>query len=124
MDEKLNVEWDEEKVREIEEFDNYDSGFLNDFGGGQIAWWWDYIRSEVNRANERGKVQYDTLLSLLKKERMERKELEKIILGGILKDHNGCRIYHDEEYTKLESKFYEAEARIKDKAAGTYPTER
>lgn len=48
------------------------------------------------------------------------KELEKIISDGILKDHNGCMVYHDEEYTKLESKFYEAEARIKDEAVGTH----
>lgn len=40
-------------------------------------------------------------------------ELEKIISDDVLKDHDGCQIYHDEEYTKLESKFYEAEAKIK-----------
>lgn len=41
------------------------------------------------------------------------KELEQVISSDVLKDHNGCQIYHDEEYTKLESKFYQAESRIK-----------
>lgn len=51
---------------EIEEFDEYDSGLLNDFGGGHIEWWWDYIRTEVGEANERGKSQYENLLSHIK----------------------------------------------------------
>lgn len=57
----------DEKVKEIEEFDEYDSGLLNNFGGGNFEWWWDYIRSEVGRANERGKSQYEFLLSHIKK---------------------------------------------------------
>ncbi len=54
------------------------------------------------------------LLSFLKKYQVEKRELEKIISDGILKDHNGCEIFRDEEYTKLESKFYEAETRVKE----------
>ncbi len=49
-------------MSEIVEFNEYDSGLLNDFGGGQVDWWWDYIRTEVWKANERGKVQFDYLL--------------------------------------------------------------
>jgi hypothetical protein len=30
----------------------YDAGLLNDFGGGDIEWWQDYIRSELGRAYE------------------------------------------------------------------------
>ena len=44
----------------------------------------------------------------------ENERLEKEIVSGVLKDHNGCLIYRDEEYTKLESKFYKAETRIKE----------
>jgi hypothetical protein len=32
--------------------DDYDCGLLNDYGGGNVDWWWDYIRAEVGRANE------------------------------------------------------------------------
>ena len=31
---------------------DYDAGLLNDFGGGDIGWWQDYLRAEVGRANE------------------------------------------------------------------------
>jgi len=32
--------------------DKYDAGILNDYGGGKISWWHDYIRSELDRAYE------------------------------------------------------------------------
>ena len=32
--------------------DRYDIGLINDFGGGNVEWWQDYIRAEVERANE------------------------------------------------------------------------
>ena len=34
------------------ELDEYDAGFLNDFGGGNVEWWWDYIRYELGRAHD------------------------------------------------------------------------
>lgn len=30
--------------------DAYDAGHLNDFGGGNVGWWQDYIRSELAAA--------------------------------------------------------------------------
>jgi len=30
----------------------YDAGLLNDFGGGDVSWWQDYIRAELERAHE------------------------------------------------------------------------
>lgn len=30
--------------------DQYDAGHLNDYGGGNVGWWHDYIRSELERA--------------------------------------------------------------------------
>ena len=33
-------------------YDDYDPGILNDFGGGDVAWWMDYIRTEIDRCNE------------------------------------------------------------------------
>lgn len=32
--------------------DTYDSGLLNDWGGGNVGWWQDYIRVELGRAHE------------------------------------------------------------------------
>ena len=31
---------------------DYDAGLLNDYGGGNVAWWQNYIRFEIDRANE------------------------------------------------------------------------
>jgi hypothetical protein len=31
---------------------DYDAGLLNSYGGGDVIWWFDYIRAEVNRCNE------------------------------------------------------------------------
>lgn len=32
--------------------DAYDAGLLNDFGGGNVEWWQDYIRAELERAHD------------------------------------------------------------------------
>ena len=34
------------------ELTEYDAGLLNDFGGGNVEWWQDYIRAELGRAYE------------------------------------------------------------------------
>lgn len=31
---------------------DYDAGLLNDWGGGNVEWWQDYLRAEIARANE------------------------------------------------------------------------
>lgn len=36
----------------IDEVEPYDAGLLGDFGGGNVEWWQDYIRSELQRAHE------------------------------------------------------------------------
>lgn len=36
----------------LNETPDYDAGLLNDFGGGNVEWWHDYLRSEIGRANE------------------------------------------------------------------------
>jgi len=36
----------------VEDVDDYDSGLINGHGGGNVQWWQDYIRSEVNRCNQ------------------------------------------------------------------------
>ena len=32
--------------------DEYNSGLLNDFGGGNVQWWHDYLRAEIEACNE------------------------------------------------------------------------
>ena len=32
--------------------ETYDAGLLNDYGGGNVDWWQDYIRGELARAHE------------------------------------------------------------------------
>lgn len=38
--------------QQILELDEYDAGLLSDFGGGDVEWWQDYIRSELSRAHD------------------------------------------------------------------------
>lgn len=42
--------------------DDYDSGYMNDYGGGNIGWWQDYIRAEVNRCNDFWRSQIENIL--------------------------------------------------------------
>lgn len=32
--------------------EDYDCGLINDYGGGDVEWWQDYIRAEIGRAND------------------------------------------------------------------------
>ncbi|MEN5317731.1 hypothetical protein ABE509_09280 [[Pseudomonas] hibiscicola] len=34
------------------QLDHYDAGLLGDGGGGDVNWWQDYIRAELDRAHE------------------------------------------------------------------------
>lgn len=31
---------------------DYDAGLMNDWGGGNVEWWHDYLRAEIGRAND------------------------------------------------------------------------
>lgn len=35
----------------------YDAGLLNDFGGGNVEWWQDYMRAELARAYDHYQLQ-------------------------------------------------------------------
>ncbi|HLV84206.1 MAG TPA: hypothetical protein VKY62_10560 [Devosia sp.] len=39
--------------------DDYDPGLINDHGGGDVGWWQDYIRSEIQSANEHWRAQIE-----------------------------------------------------------------
>lgn len=51
-----------------EMFDDYDAGIINDYGGGDVSWWQDYVRSEIAAANGFWRMQVKIFL--------ERKEVE------------------------------------------------
>ena len=34
------------------ELECYDAGYINDFGGGDVDWWRDYMRCELSRAHD------------------------------------------------------------------------
>ena len=38
----------------------FDAGLLNDFGGGNVEWWWDYIRYLLSNAHEHYQEAVDT----------------------------------------------------------------
>jgi hypothetical protein len=35
-----------------DELDRYDAGLFGDGGGGNVEWWWDYLRAELDRAHD------------------------------------------------------------------------
>ena len=36
----------------FEDVKDYDAGYLNDYGGGNVGWWQDYIRYEIGKCND------------------------------------------------------------------------
>lgn len=50
-----------EAVRDGVVLDCYSAGILNDFGGGNVGWWQDYIRAELERAHDFYQSQIDSL---------------------------------------------------------------
>jgi hypothetical protein len=47
-------------VQEPVALEEYDAGLLNDYGGGNVEWWQDYIRAELGRAYEHYQSQITT----------------------------------------------------------------
>jgi len=45
----------------VEALDAYDAGLLSDYGGGDVDWWWRYIREELSRAHEFYAIQFAAL---------------------------------------------------------------
>lgn len=54
---------------------DYDAGLLNDWGGGNVEWWQDYIRAYIGRANEHWR---DIHAAALDRETALREALEEI----------------------------------------------
>ena len=39
----------------------YDAGLLSDYGGGNVEWWQDYLRAEIERCNDHWEADYAAL---------------------------------------------------------------
>jgi len=58
----------ERAVRSLEpageevELDAYSYGLLNDWGGGNVEWWWDYIRHEIGAAHDHYQDQHQRIV--------------------------------------------------------------
>ena len=39
-------------LSEAESIPDYDAGLLNDWGGGNVEWWQDYLRAEIAKSND------------------------------------------------------------------------
>lgn len=46
-------------MKNLTGLDTYDAGYLNSHGGGNVDWWHDYIRSELDRAHDFYQSQLD-----------------------------------------------------------------
>lgn len=49
---RKKLETAEAKVAQMWELPDYGAGYLNTYGGGDVNWWLDYLRAEIERANE------------------------------------------------------------------------
>lgn len=46
---------------------DYDAGLLNDYGAGDVAWWQDYLRAEIGRANDHWREHHaDAIAALIR----------------------------------------------------------
>ncbi|MCY1218258.1 hypothetical protein D9M72_302000 [compost metagenome] len=48
--------------RDTPALDEYDAGLLSSAGGGDVDWWQDYLRAELERAHEFYQSQLESLL--------------------------------------------------------------
>jgi hypothetical protein len=75
---------------ETHELSAYDAGLLNDFGGGNVEWWQDYIRAELERAHVHYTDQHDALSAENERLTAERDEAISDI-RALTAELNQCR---------------------------------
>ena len=75
--------------------DTYDAGLLNDYGGGDVGWWQDYLRAELGRAEEFYRNQHDRIVAEKKRADNAASEIE--------------RLQHDRDYWRGRAEFAEAQ---------------
>lgn len=69
--------------------DTYDAGLLNDFGGGNVEWWHDYLRAELARAHDFYASQVTSPPDA--QPRIEALEKENALLRAAVMGHQKCR---------------------------------
>jgi len=81
----------------MSDFQDYDLGLMNDYGGGNVSWWHDYLRSAVDGANESAYEQYaqleDEIKSLqeqLAAEKARAGKADAMLKGVLDADCDGC----------------------------------
>jgi len=64
------------------EIDDYAPGLLNDYGGGNVMWWQDYIREEISNCNDYWRTELESV------EQRHLEDVEKILkqFDGIFND--------------------------------------
>ncbi len=83
----------------------YDAGLLNDYGGGNVAWWQDYIRAELERS-------HDHYIAEVRRLRAE--------LAKFRSFNNYEKTAHDLE--KAEAALAQAKKQLIDRMANAWPT--
>ena len=68
--------------------ERYEAGLLSDFGGGNVDWWQDYIRAELERAEGFYTSEHDRL--------MAEKDAEIERLRGALYFYANRAVYDDD----------------------------
>lgn len=52
FEDEIEEEKKEQLRNIVSEIDDYDCGLINDYGGGNIQWWQDYISSVIQQCND------------------------------------------------------------------------
>ena len=46
------MENNKKKIKPVQMPNDYDTGLINNFGGGNVEWWQNYIKTEINKTND------------------------------------------------------------------------
>jgi len=103
----------------VQELDEYDAGLLNDYGGGNVEWWQDYIRYELGCAYEHYKEQLTTPPA------QPAPVQELYIAPGLstLTHSDNCRYWDDSEFCTCGAAEYHELSYWKTKALAAQPTQ-
>jgi hypothetical protein len=68
--EEISAQPEQEPETKLEPIllDEYDAGLLSDFGSGDVSWWQDYMRAELERAHDYYQSQVNQVITQPKQE--------------------------------------------------------
>jgi hypothetical protein len=79
----------------VQELTEYDAGLMNDYGGGNVEWWQDYIRYELGCAYEHYKEQLTTPPAATAQKQSE-SAYQRGYMDGMAKQRQWVGLTHDE----------------------------